>query len=141
MIEETAIVTRVDHGRVWIKSQPGSACAGCLQHSSCGTATLSKLLPKREFAVNCELPLKIGDQVRVALDDTGLLMGALLVYLLPLLVMLLMVAAVNEFSTASAYWLPEVALLSLLMTFWCIRRLHTIWLPNNRFRLLIVAKC
>lgn len=141
MIEETAIVTRVADGRVWIQSQPESACGHCVQQSSCGTATLSKLLPKREFVVNCELPLQTGDQVRVAIDDSSLLLGSLLLYLLPLLVMLLVITGVNLLFPAATDWLPELALSALLLTFWCIHRLHGSLLPNARFRPSIVGKC
>lgn len=141
MIEETAIVTRVGHGRVWIKSQPGSACAGCMQQSSCGTATLAKLLPKRQFAVNCELPLQTGDQVRVAIDDSGLLMASLLLYLLPLLVMLLWVVVINQLLPAIADWLPEIALAALLAAFCYLHHLQASLLLNGRFRPSIVGKC
>jgi len=141
MIEETAIVTRIGGGRVWIKSQQGGACAGCMQQSSCGTAMLSKLLPKREFAVNCELPLQSGDQVRVAIDDSSLLLGSLLLYLLPLLVMLMAITVVNLLFPAAAGWLPELALTALLLTFWCIHRLQAGLLPTSRFKPTIVGKC
>lgn len=141
MIEETAIVTRIADGRVWIKSQQGGACAGCMQQSSCGTATLSKLLPKREFAVHCELPLQCGDQVRVAIDDSSLLLGSVLLYLLPLVVMLAVITAVNLLFPAAADWLPELGLSALLLTFWCIHRLQASLLPTGRFKPTIVGKC
>lgn len=141
MIEETATVVRIGNGQVWIKSQKGGACAGCMQQSSCGTATLSKLLPQREFALACVLSLQPGDQVRVAIDDSCLVWGSLLLYLLPILAMLLMVALVGQFLPALTDWLPELALSTLLLVFWCIHRLQAAWLPNGRFRLLIVGKC
>ena len=121
MIEETAIVTRIDNGRVWIKSRQSGACGGCMQKASCGTAALTNLLPKREFAVDldCAMRLQIGDQVRVAIDDSHLLFGSLLLYLLPLLVMLTGVGLANAFlpQAAAEAWLPETALSILLLTF------------------------
>jgi len=119
MIEETAVVTRIDDGRVWIKSRQNGACGGCMQQDTCGTASMANLLPKREFAVDCALRLQIGDQVRVTIDDSHLLFGSFLLYMLPLVVML------TGAGLASAYlpqavaddWLPETALTILLLTF------------------------
>lgn len=141
MIEETALVTRVANGQVWIKSQQGGACGSCMQQSSCGTATLAKLLPKREFAVACDLPLQSGDQVRVAIDDSCLVLGSLLIYLLPLLVMLLPVVVVKQFLPAATDWLPELALSALLLAFWVVHRLQASWMRIIRFRPAIIGKC
>lgn len=141
MIEEAAVVTRVAPGLAWIKGQPGSACGGCSQQAECGTATLAKLLPKREFAVACELPLKAGDRVKVALDDARLLQGSLLVYGLPLLAMLLAVAAARLLLPGAADWLPEIALSALLLAFGLIHRIQRRWLSMTGFKPVIIGKC
>lgn len=112
-----------------------------MQQHSCGTATLSKLLPQRELSLTCELALQPGDRVRVAIDDSCLVWGSLLLYLLPILLTLLTVAWAERFLPALTYWLPELALLTLLLAFGCIHRLQAAWLPTGRFRLLIVGKC
>lgn len=128
MIEEQAIVTRVEHGQVWIKSLQSGGCGGCAQQTSCGTATLAKLLPKREFAVDCDLDLQEGDRVSVAIDNSQLLFSSLLLYLLPLLVMLAGVGLANALLPAAVAeaWLPEIALLILLLAFWLIRRFQAL---------------
>lgn len=122
MIEETAIVTRIDAGHAWIQSLQGGGCCGCAQQTSCGTATLAKLLPKREFAVDCDLGLQAGDRVRVAIDDAHLLLSSLLLYLLPLLPMMIGVGLANAFMPAAIAdaWLPEIGLALLLSAFWLI---------------------
>lgn len=142
MIEEAAIVTRVADGQVWIKSLQSGACGGCKQQSSCGTATLSKGLPKREFSVECDRALKVGDQVKVAIDDSQLLLSSLLLYLVPLLVMLTCVGVANAFLpvTFTDAWLPEMALSSLLLTFWLIHRLQSLILLYFCFRPQIIGK-
>ncbi|OAI16943.1 sigma E positive regulator RseC/MucC [Methylomonas lenta] len=142
MIEETAIVTRVMDGQVWIKSLQSGACGGCSQQSSCGTATLSKWLPKREFSVECDRSLKVGDQVKVAIDDSQLLLSSLLLYLLPLLITLTGVGLANTFLpvTLTDAWLPEMALSLLLLTFWLINRLQSLLLLYFCFRPQILGK-
>lgn len=141
MIEETAFVTRIENGRVWIKASQSSACGTCLQQSSCGTATLSHWLPKREFAVDCDRALKVGDRVTVAIDDSHLLLGSLLIYGLPLLSALSAVGVANLILPVPWMepWLPELGLSVLLSTFWLIHRWQTILFVRFRFRLQIVA--
>ena len=139
MIEEQAIVTRIEPNQVWIKSLQSSACGGCVQQTSCGTATLAKLLPKREFALDCELNLKVGDCVRVQIDDSHLSLSSLLLYLLPLIVTLTMVGFANPLPILET-WLPEISLATLLLTFWLIHRFHAPLLVRFSLKPLIVCK-
>lgn len=142
MIEEAAIVTRIDDGQVWIKSLQSNACGGCMQQASCGTATLAKWLPKREFAIDCERILQIGDQVQVAIDDAHVLLSSLVLYMLPLLMMLAGVGLASTFLPATVIdsWLPEIALLILLLAFWLIHRFQNLLLMHFCFKPQIVAK-
>lgn len=142
MIEEQAIVTQISQGQVWIKRLQGGACGGCMQQASCSTATLAKLLPKREFAVDCELDVQAGEQVVVAIDDAHLLSTSLLMYVLPLVAMLIAVGMASlalPVAIADA-WLPEIALSSLLLAFWLIHRFQTMFLLHYCFKPQIVRK-
>ncbi len=139
MIEEQAIVTRIEANQVWIKSLQSSACGGCVQQTSCGTATLAKLLPKREFAVNCDLTLFVGDCVRVQIDDSHLILSSLLLYLLPLIVTLSVVGFANTLPMLET-WLPEISLATLLLTFWLIHHFHAPLLVKFSLKPLIVGK-
>ncbi|MDD1612912.1 MAG: SoxR reducing system RseC family protein [Methylococcaceae bacterium] len=142
MIEEIAIVTRTGNGRVWIKSRQNSACSGCMQQDACGAATISKLFPGRELAVDCPLSLQVGDRVRVAIDDSHLLFSSVLLYVLPLLIMLAGVGLADALLPASeaGAWLPEIALLNLLLAFWLIHRLQPLILLLICVKPQIVAR-
>jgi sigma-E factor negative regulatory protein RseC len=125
MIEEIAIVTRAEGGRVWLKSRQGSACGGCVQKASCATGALAELAPGRELEVESLPGLQVGDPVRVAIDDAQLLSGSALLYLLPLLIMLAGIALAKALLPAAAgEWMPEIALAGLLTAFWGIHRLQ-----------------
>ncbi len=124
MIEEQAIVTHVEQGQVWIKSLQTSACGGCSQQAGCSTATLAKILPKREFAVDCNLNLQVGDSVRVQIDDSHLILSSMLLYLLPLIITLTIVCLANTFLPMLESWLPEISMATLLLTFWLIHHFH-----------------
>jgi len=139
MIEEQAIVTRIEANQVWIKSLQSSACGSCVQQTSCGTATLAKLLPKREFALDCELDLNVGDCVRVQIDDSHLILSSLLLYLLPLIVTLTVVGFANTLPILET-WLPEISLATLLLTFWLIHHFHAPLLVRFSLKPLIVGK-
>ncbi|MDD1622538.1 MAG: SoxR reducing system RseC family protein [Methylococcaceae bacterium] len=143
MIEEQAVVTQVSpQGQVWIKRLQGGACGGCMQQASCGTATLAKLLPKREFAVECELSVQTGEHVVVGIDDAHLLSTSLLMYVLPLVAMLIVVglASVALPAAVADVWLPVIALASLLLAFWLIHRFQAVFLLHYCFKPQIVRK-
>lgn len=142
MIEEIAIVSRIVAGQIWIKSQLSGACGGCRQQTSCGTATLAKLLPKREFAIDCDMTLQVGDKVRVAIDDGHLLLSSLLLYLLPLLILLFGVVLASAFlpTTLVDDWLPEFALMLLLSVFWLIHHFQGLLLIHLCLKPQIVGK-
>ncbi|MDD5216115.1 MAG: SoxR reducing system RseC family protein [Methylococcales bacterium] len=124
MIEEVALVTRVEAGQIFIKSLQTSACGGCSQQAGCSTATLAKILPKREFALDCDLNLQVGDCVRVQIDDSHLILSSMLLYLLPLIVTLTVVCFANTFLPMLENWLPEISMTTLLLTFWAIHHFH-----------------
>lgn len=142
MIEETAIVTRIDNSQVWIKSYQSGACGGCMQQNSCGTATLAKLLPKREFAIDCFMELQVGDKVKVTIDDRHLLFSSFLLYLLPILLMLIGVGLSSALLPAeiSESWLPGIAFLILIMAFILLHRLQPFFLLLFCFKPIIVCK-
>lgn len=100
MLEATAVVTRCEQGKVWIRSQQSSACQACAQQTSCATATLAKMLPTREFALVEPLAVEVGAEVRVSIADAHLLLSAMVLYLLPLVSMLIGVGLAN-------IWLPD----------------------------------
>jgi sigma-E factor negative regulatory protein RseC len=90
MIEEPAVVVEVGDGYAWVETRRQSACGACAAHDGCGTAALAKLWGERRTRVRAisALPLRPGDAVIVGLVEGALLRGALLVYLLPVVLLL-----------------------------------------------------
>ena len=91
MIEEDAVVVRVESDRVWIETQRKSTCGQCAAKSGCGTAVLSKVLGQKrsQIPVLKTLPVKVGDRVVIGIKENSLLRGSFAVYAFPLLAMLL----------------------------------------------------
>ncbi len=97
MIEERAIVAKVERQSVWVDSRKTSHCGGCRQQQTCATSLLERLLPKRLIEVDCDLELKPGDEVVIGIEEHSLISASLLQYLVPLL-LLFITAASLEFS-------------------------------------------
>ncbi len=91
MIEETARVIEVRGDEALLQTQRQSACQSCSVKSGCGTSTLAKVVGQRssQVIVKNTLQVKPGDEVVVAIAESALVQGSLLVYLLPLVLMLL----------------------------------------------------
>jgi sigma-E factor negative regulatory protein RseC len=122
MIEQTAVVSRVENGQVWLSSRQLNACSGCAQQTGCTSATLAKGLPKREFQIDSPIALKAGDQVLITVDDAPLMFSTFLLYGLPLLTMLIGSISASILLPASIAdkWLPLGAFMLLLLVFRCI---------------------
>ncbi|MDT8311587.1 MAG: SoxR reducing system RseC family protein [Methylophaga sp.] len=89
MILQKATVVGIEADRIWVEAARQSTCGGCQIRQGCGTGLLAKHVGKRfnRIAVPNNKPVKIGQQVTVAIPEDALLQGAFLMYLLPLLAM------------------------------------------------------
>jgi len=88
MIEESALITRLDEAGVWIEVNRKSACAACSAQAGCGQKKLIDWLPSKRVEVLVENPLNLiltpGQTVTVGLEEGVLLRASVLVYLTPL---------------------------------------------------------
>jgi sigma-E factor negative regulatory protein RseC len=91
VIEERAVVTRSAQGWAWLQVQRQTACGVCHASAECGTGLLAKVWKNKTLEVRAlsALPLQTGDQVIVGIAEGALLRGAMLIYLLPLVFLLL----------------------------------------------------
>lgn len=71
-----------------VQTQRQAACGGCQSSSSCGTSALAKLFSSTSSApmrVENTLNVNVGDQVRLKLDESRLVLHAFMAYGLPLI--------------------------------------------------------
>jgi positive regulator of sigma E activity len=96
MLEQSATVSRCSDKQISLRLLPQSGCHSCANRG-CSTSALADLLPSQ--AVQIELQsaeqAEPGQQVTLILSERGLLLAALLGYLLPLLTMLVAVLVVQ----------------------------------------------
>lgn len=92
MIEEQGTVVDVSEGRAWVETRRLSACSSCSAKGGCGSGMLSDYLGKRlsRFQALDAVGVQVGDAVVVGLPAASLVQGALVIYLLPLLGLLLL---------------------------------------------------
>ncbi|WP_455209022.1 SoxR reducing system RseC family protein [Kaarinaea lacus] len=87
MLEEHATVVAVDAGGIWVEVQRQSACGQCAANKGCGSAVLQKVLGNKRnmFRVIGDVPVRVGDEVVIGINENALIKGSLLVYALPII--------------------------------------------------------
>ena len=86
MIEETGTVVSQDGDWAIVEPDKTSACGSCSVRNGCGTASLSRFFGQRRHAFHAQNPINArpGDRVVMGLDESSLIKGSVLVYLLPI---------------------------------------------------------
>lgn len=101
MIEETAVVERVENGYIWVSpASSGSACSSCESSGSCSTSMLVSLLQgknSKTVRVDNTINAKVNDRVVLGIHPQGLLSGSALIYLLPILNLFIFAALGSQF--------------------------------------------
>jgi len=146
MLEETATVMETAEGKARVLAERKSACGHCSANTSCGTSVLSKYIGKRSMGMWVTDPLGVeqGEQVLIRLQEGGLLLGSLAVYLLPL-VFLIGFAMLGDSLADNMAWDREgsamlFALLGLLLSFTWLRRFNRRIADSDRYRPVIVKR-
>ncbi|MGR9116811.1 MAG: SoxR reducing system RseC family protein [Gammaproteobacteria bacterium] len=144
MIEETAIVAKIENNQVWVETRATKGCGGCQQKSVCSTSVLDKMIQKRAVEVDCDIELKTGDEVVVGIEEGVLIRASLLLYLLPLLAMVLVGAVTQELLPAGAdkgdLMVAGTALASLGLSLWLINKLQHSFLFSYFARPVVIKK-
>ena len=144
MIEELAVVVKIENHQVWVEAGQNSACCGCQQKASCTSNALGSVLKKKSVPVDSGIQLKTGDEVMVAIDENLLLRASLLLYLLPL-VALFTGAGIADWLLAdnvlyADLWIAGSALFSFLVILCLINKAQSLLLLNYYARPIVVRK-
>lgn len=91
MLREWATVIDWQQGVATLRCEQRSGCNSCQSSSTCGTRVLNKLGPQviHNLQISVEQPLSVGQRVELGIPESGVLISALLVYIVPLLGILL----------------------------------------------------
>lgn len=105
MLEMRAIVIQVEGENASVHPLSTGGCGHCDSEGGCGSGTLTKLFcsnKPRHFKVRNQAHAKVGDEVQVSIPDGVLLRGAVKMYVLPLILLLVGGIAGGSFAGASA---------------------------------------
>ncbi len=92
MLEMRAIVIQVEGDAASVQPVGTGGCGHCSSEGGCGSGTLTKLFcssKPRHFKVSNKAQAKVGDEVQVTIPDGVLLRGAMKMYVLPLMLLLI----------------------------------------------------
>ena len=113
MIEQNAVVLKVEGQLALVEAQRQSSCGQCNAKKGCGTGMLENSLGRRAMqmqAIN-QCDAKPGDEVVVAVPEKGFIKSAFITYLLPLLLMLVGAVAAQDLSARMEWAYPDVVAL------------------------------
>ncbi|WIO75164.1 SoxR reducing system RseC family protein [Porticoccaceae bacterium LTM1] len=93
MIRESATVTSVESDCLWVEVIQKSTCGSCAVRQGCGQHLVAKLTGRvqqiRVLPGNTSLErISVGDQVVIEIQESVVVKGATLVYLLPLVALI-----------------------------------------------------
>lgn len=86
MLEERAVVSRVEDHGVWVKPFGAASCARCQQGQGCGGGVIGRLVSRRRVDIEVvagPMPVTVGTVVRVGVDEGALMRAALAIFALP----------------------------------------------------------
>lgn len=129
MLEETGEILALNDEGVLVQTIRQSACSSCSAAKGCGQKLLASVGQGQRFEVLAEnplhLPLQVGDQVVLALEETALLKASVWAYLLPL-ILLAAFAAIAEY-----LWAVESMVIIFAIVGLATGMLFTRWRVNS----------
>ncbi len=128
MIEQLAVVERLEGQHVYVRTSVKTTCHGCAQNQHCGTGIVAKnMTPRSELlAIKVEQDVAIGDTVKIGLPETSVLKASTLVYLLPLFSMLVSSVSGSLILPAMGFehelWVLLLTIVTTAVTYISIKR-------------------
>lgn len=147
MIEETARVVTCQEPFAWVETNRRSACDSCSMNKGCGTGALSKVFGEKRARLKVlnKINAREGENVLIGINESALLGGSLLVYLLPI-VSLLGFALLGELMAKQLLientdLFPILfGLFGLALSMWWVRRKTANLEQASRFQAVILRR-
>lgn len=127
MLVETGRIVAVEKDYLWVETIRKSTCQACSAQKGCGYGLMNTVSSSPGHRIRAligeqsERGFQVDDTVEVQIAEEALVSGALWVYIVPLLSMLLMAAAAASFSSSDGL-AALFALFGLIVGFIVVRR-------------------
>jgi sigma-E factor negative regulatory protein RseC len=128
MLTEVGRVVAVEPGSVWVETVQKSTCNSCSAQKGCGYGLLNETTHQRRNQLKVTVDqapeggFKVNDVVQLELPEHLLVQGALMMYLLPLVVMLVFAGLVAAILVAEVYTVFAAAVGLLVGFLWVAAR-------------------
>lgn len=130
IIEESGRVIAVDGEHAWVVTERQTACGNCAANKGCGTGIIARAFSSgRQIRIRVRnvVNAAVGDEVVLGIDDSMVLRGSILMYLLPLLALFIgafVGKAVNEAVRMfeADYLSAVVGIIAMLLVFVTLHR-------------------
>ena len=146
MLTEFGRIVAVEPEQVWVETIRSSACESCRAKSVCGQKVLAQWQQNQEtqaqknyVPVRTNLIVSEGDEVEIGIPEDSFIKGALLLYLLPLISLLLVSVLLDSFfhqDVISA--LGGIASFGLALLY--VRKVAIKWQQDDDFRPVLLRK-
>jgi sigma-E factor negative regulatory protein RseC len=144
MIEELAVVVKIENNQVWVESRQNSGCGGCQQKTSCTTNALGSVLKKKAVPVDSDFLLQTGDTVTVGIDEKLLVHASLLLYFVPLLALFSGAGLADWLLPSNMQYLDLLvavsALAGFLLSLWLINKVQQLFLLGYYVHPVVIKK-
>ncbi len=105
MLQETGTIVKIDTDALWVETLQKTACQSCSAQKGCGQQVLAKALTSStviRVLLDGKSPgnFQLDQQVVIGIPDDVVVLGSLLIYLLPLVMLIL-------FATLSFHLVPS----------------------------------
>lgn len=86
MIEENAVVVKVNEDHIVVEAAVKSTCSRCQVNNTCGTGSIARAFSHKvqQLELVSPMPVNVGDTVVIGIRENGVLFASFLLYLLPL---------------------------------------------------------
>lgn len=141
MLREMATVVAKQGNVYTLHCQRQNSCGSCSSKAGCGTSALTQYMGNKPiiFEIEDNTEYRIGETVELGLPEQSLLKGGFLVYLLPLLVFMLGMVAIEQlFDSAQGY--NYLAFVMMAISFYWVRHLTRITLNQEQYKPVILGR-
>ena len=148
MIEETGVVVEVNENDLLVTTNRKSTCGSCSAKAGCGTGVLDKWFNRKQNVVRVlntrQQSVDVGNEVVIGVDESALVRGSAIVYILPLLIVFLFTFIADRFASNSLHvgegFVILVALIAGVLSFMGLKRFSNSIKHDPRYQPILLRK-
>ncbi|MBF0470981.1 MAG: SoxR reducing system RseC family protein [Gammaproteobacteria bacterium] len=142
MIEQEGRVVSRSGEKVWVEAERHRSCSGC-SAKGCGTSALARVVGQKRLRIEVSDPLgvAVGERVVVGVEEAGMLIGSLLIYLLPIVALILGAVVVEKLFAVGELAAVAGGVGGFLLSLWWIRLRQRDDRLSSLLRAEIIRRC